>query len=264
MERLMKSLETPHDRQRTRKRLGPVPVGRGYRASDKINYMRAQHVPLNKAVLRQNRVLTGHEPAVFRESYQLLRTQILQRLEEHHWNTLAVTSPCASEGRTLTAINLAISLAREIDYTVVLVDANLRQPVLLEYLGLPKRRGLGDYLTEDILIEELLIQPYYLEDLVVVPGGQAVENSAELLNSSKMTRLVSDMKSSTDKCIIIFDVPPVLGTAETLAFSAQVDAALLVIEDGITTRKDIARAVDLLSNTNVVGTVLNKSGRVAP
>ena len=95
-------------------------------------------------------------------------------------------------------------------------------------------------------------------------GGQAVENSAELLNSSKMTRLVSDLKSSTDKCIIIFDVPPVLGTAETLAFSAQVDAALLVIEDGITSRKDIARAVDLLSNTNVVGTVLNKSGRVAP
>ena len=264
MQELLKSLEMPRDRHRTRKHVRPVPVGRGYRASDKINYLRAQHVPLNKAVLRQNRVLTGHEPAVFRESYQLLRTQILQRLEEHHWNTLAVTSPCASEGRTLTAINLAISMAREIDYTVVLVDANLRQPVLLEYLGVPKRRGLGDYLTEDILIEELLIQPYYLEDLVVVPGGQAVENSAELLNSSKMTRLVSDLKSSTDKCIIIFDVPPVLGTAETLAFSAQVDAALLVIEDGITSRKDIARAVDLLSNTNVVGTVLNKSGRVAP
>jgi capsular exopolysaccharide synthesis family protein len=264
MEELLKSLEMPRDRHRPRKRVGPVPVGSGYRASDKINYLRAQHVPLNKAVLRQNRVLTGHEPAVFRESYQLLRTQILQRLEEHHWKTLAVTSPCASEGRTLTAINLAISMAREIDYTVVLVDANLRQPVLLEYLGVPKRRGLGDYLTEDILIEELLIQPYYLEDLVVVPGGQAVENSAELLNSSKMTRLVSDLKSSTDKCIIIFDVPPVLGTAETLAFSAQVDAALLVIEDGITSRKDIARAADLLSNTNVVGTVLNKSGRVAP
>ena len=264
MEELLKSLEMPRDRHRTRKRVGPVPVGRGYRASDKINYLRAEHVPLNKAVLRQNRVLTGHEPAVFRESYQLLRTQILQRLEENHWNTLAVTSPCASEGRTLTAINLAISMAREIDYTVVLVDANLRHSVLLDYLGVPERRGLGNYLTEDILIEELLIQPYYLEDLVVLPGGQAVENSAELLNSSKMTRLVSDMKSATDKCIIIFDVPPVLGTAETLAFSAQVDAALLVIEDGVTNRKDVARAVDLLSNTNVVGTVLNKSGRVAP
>jgi protein-tyrosine kinase len=264
MERLMESLEVPRDRHRTRKHVRPVPVGRGYANSDKINYLRAQHVPLNKAVLRQNRVLTGHEPALFKESYQLLRTQILQRLEENHWNTLAVTSPCASEGRALTAINLAISMAREIDYTVVLVDANLRHPALLDYLGLPKRRGLGDYLTEDILIEELLIQPYYLEDLVVVPGGQPVENSAELLNSRKMTRLVSDMKSSTDRCIIIFDVPPVLGTAETLAFSAQVDAALLVIEDGVTNRKDIARAVDLLSNTNVVGTVLNKSGTVAP
>ena len=142
MERLMESLEMPRDRHRTRTRVRPVPVGRGYANSGAINYLRAQHVPSNKAVLRQNRVLTGHEPALFRESYQLLRTQILQRLEDNHWNTLAVTSPGASEGRTLTAINLAISMAKEIDYTVVLVDANLRQPVLLDYLGLPKRRGL--------------------------------------------------------------------------------------------------------------------------
>jgi len=208
--------------------------------------------------------LTGHEPAAFRESYQLLRTQILQRFKENQWSTLAVTSPCASEGRTLTAINLAISMAREVDYTVVLVDANLRHPALLERLGLPDLRGLGDYLTEDIVIEELLIQPYYLEDLVVLPGGRALENSAELLNSAKMARLVSDMKSSCDKCIIIFDLPPVLATAETLAFSAQVDAALLVIEDGVTSRSDIARAVDLLSATNIVGTVLNKSGTASP
>lgn len=264
METLMESLQMPGDRHRARKRIRPTPVGSAYANSDRVNYLRAEHVPLNKAVLRQNRILTGHEPALFRESYQLLRTQILQRLQENRWNTLAVTSPCAGEGRTLTAINLAISMAMEIDYTVVLVDANLRNPVLLDYLGLPARRGLGDYLTEDLIIEELLLQPYYLEDLVVLPGGRAQANSAELLNSAKMARLVSDMKASTDKCIIIFDVPPVLATAETLAFSAQVDAALLVIEDGVTKRRDIARAVELLTATNLLGTVLNKTGRVAP
>ncbi len=264
MEPLMRSLEMPRDQYRARSDVTRMRIRRHRSAPDKINYLRAEHVPLNKSVLRHNRVLTGHEPAAFRESYQLLRTQILQRFKENQWSTLAVTSPCASEGRTLTAINLAISMAREVDYTVVLVDANLRHPALLERLGLPDLRGLGDYLTEDIVIEELLIQPYYLEDLVVLPAGRALENSAELLNSAKMARLVSDMKLSSDKCIIIFDLPPVLATAETLAFSAQVDAALLVIEDGVTTRSDIARAVDLLSTTNIVGTVLNKSGTASP
>jgi protein-tyrosine kinase len=264
VEQLMRSLETPREQHGTGLDVTRMRIDRQPPARNPIDYLRAHPVSLNKAVLRQNRVLTGHEPALFRESYQLLRTQILQRLEENHWNTLGVTSPCASEGRTLTAINLAISLAREIDYTVVLVDVNLRHPFLLECLGLSEQRGLGDYLTQDILIEELLIQPSCFEDLVILPVGQVQENSAELLHSAKMARFVSDMKSFNDKCITIFDMPPVLGTAETLAFSPQVDAALLVIEDGITKREDVANAMDLLGATNIVGTVLNKAGIANP
>ncbi|MGB7932982.1 MAG: CpsD/CapB family tyrosine-protein kinase [Gammaproteobacteria bacterium] len=264
MEQLMRSLETPRKQHGTGPDVTRMRIDRHPPARNSIHYLHAQPVSLDKAMLRQNRVLTGREPAIFRESYQLLRTQILQRLKENHWNALGVTSPCAGEGKTLTAINLAISLAREIDYTIVLVDVNLRHPYLLECLGLPEQRGLGDYLTQDILIEELLIQPSCFEDLVILPGGQAQENSAELLNSAKVARFVSDMKSFTDKCITIFDMPPVLGTSETLAFSPQVDAALLVIEDGITKREDVANTMDLLGATNIVGTVLNKAGIVDP
>jgi Mrp family chromosome partitioning ATPase len=260
----MRSLETPREQHGTEPDVTRIQIDRHPAARDSIDYLRAQPVSLNKTVLRQNRVLTGHEPALFRESYQLLRTQVLQRLEGNHWNALGLTSPCEGEGRTLTAINLAISLAREIGYTVVLVDVNLRHPFLLECLGLPEQRGLGDYLTQDILIEELLIQPSCFEDLVILPGGQAQENSAELLNSARMARFVSHMKSFTDKCITIFDMPPILGTAETLAFLPQMDAALLVIEDGITKREDVANAMDLLGATNIVGTVLNKSGIASP
>jgi capsular exopolysaccharide synthesis family protein len=262
MEELLKSLETPRDQYRSRHNIRRIPVGTRRTATDKINYLRVEPVPLNQAVLRQNRILTGQEPALFRESFQLLRTQTLQRLKENHWNVLGVTSPCASEGKTLTAINLAITMAREVAYTVVLVDANLRCSSLPEQLGLPEQRGLSDYLTDVIPIEALLVRPYYLEDVVVLPAGQPVENSAELLNSPKMERLVSDLKSSADKCIVIFDLPPVLGTAETLAFAPQLDAALLVIEDGATKTKELAKAVDLLGATNILGTVLNKSGRV--
>jgi protein-tyrosine kinase len=260
MEQLMRHLDPSCDQDGIRQNVRRIRVDGRRAGTDKINYLRVQPVPLAKALLRQNRILNGHEPAVVRESYQLLRTQVLQRFKENQWNTLAVTSPRAGAGKTLTAINLAISMAKEIAYTVVLVDANLRCPSVLQHLGLDERPGLSEYLTDLIPIEELLVRPYYLEDLIVLPGGRAVEDSAEMLNSPKMERLVSDLKASTDKCIIVFDIPPVLATAETLAFSPQVDAALLVIEDGVTKRADIVRAVDMLSATNVVGTVLNKAG----
>ena len=264
MEQLIQAVEVPRDQYRTRRNVRRMPVGRRRAGTDSIDYLNIRSVPLDKALLRKNRILSGHEPAVFRESYQLLRTQVLQRLKENHWNVLAVTSPRATEGKTLTAINLAISMAREVGYTVVLVDANLRSPTMLQHLGLPEHPGLSDYLTDVIPLEELLVRPYYLDDLVVLPGGRPVENSAELLNSPKMERLVADLKASADKCVVIFDLPPVLGTAETMAFSSHADAALLVVEDSVTTRTDLVHAAELLGSTNIVGTVLNKAGTVSP
>jgi exopolysaccharide/PEP-CTERM locus tyrosine autokinase len=194
----------------------------------------------------------------FTEAYNLLRTQILQRFKENNWNVLAVTSPGKGEGKTLTAINLAISIAREVDYTVLLVDANLRHPWMLEHFGLAPQPGLSDYLVDDVPIAELLIQSGRLEHLVLLPGGKPLENSAEMLNSPKMSQLVSDLKSRYRSRIIIFDLPPVLTSADALAFSPYVDAALLVVEEGRTQKADVERTVELLSTTNIVGTVLNK------
>jgi len=218
-----------------------------------------QSITVDDAVLRENRIVTGLEPGPFTDANNLLRTQVLQRFKENNWNVLAVTSPGEGEGKTLTAINLAISIAREVDYTVLLVDANLRHPWMLEQLGLSHRKGLSDYLTDDAPISELLIKPSRVEHLVILPGGRPLVNSAEMLNSPKMAQLVKDMKSRYHSRIIIFDLPPVLSSADALAFSPYVDAALLVIEEGITQKHEIEHAVELLSSTNIIGTVLNKA-----
>jgi protein-tyrosine kinase len=218
-----------------------------------------QLITLDDAVLRENRIVTGLAPSAFTEAYNILRTQILQRFKENRWNVLAVTSPGSGEGKTLTAINLAISISREVDYSVLLVDANLRHPWMLEHFGLTRRQGLSDYLTGDIPLSELLLQTSRIEHLVLLPAGQPLGNSAEMLNSPKMAELVKEMKSRYHSRIIIFDLPPVLTSADALAFAPYVDAALLVIEEGLTQKQDIERAVELLSNTNIVGTVLNKA-----
>jgi len=262
MERIKQALEKARQERQSRQGGAHTPPPAGISAPridiEKVGDVETRTVTLDEAVLKENRIITGMAPNPFMESYNLLRTQILQRFKENNWNVLAVTSPDTGAGKTLTAINLAISIAREVDYTVLLVDANLRSPWMLKHLGLPPQKGLSDYLTGDVPIADLLIQSGRLEHLVILPGGSPLENSAEMLNSPKMTELVEDMKSRYHSRVIIFDLPPVLTSADALAFSPYVDAALLVVEEGVTPKTDVIAAVDMLSTTNIVGTVLNK------
>ncbi len=97
--------------------------------------------------------------------------------------------------------------------------------------------------------------------MTVLPGGRALQNSAEMLNSPKMTRLVEEMKHRYPRRVVVFDLPPVLNAADAMAFAPYVDATLLVMEEGKTKRREVKHALDLLASTNVLGTVLNKAGR---
>jgi len=257
MERIKQALDKARQEREIRQSGNPAPATATRTGT--VVYDQTREITLDDKVLRENRILTGLEPGPFTDAYNLLRTQVLQRFKENNWNVLAVTSPGSGAGKTLTAINLAISIAREVDYTVLLVDANLRHPWMLEHFGLEQHRGLSDYLLHDTPIAELLVRPSRVEHLVLLPGGDPLANSAEMLNSPKMAQLVADMKSRYHSRIIIFDLPPVLTSADALAFSPYVDAALLVVEEGVTEKQDLERAVELLSSTNIVGTVLNKA-----
>lgn len=260
MERIKEALERARqergDLPPTARSSTPAPA----RPAD-INYTQTRTTKVANGLLRNHRIIAGLPHSDFADAYKILRTQVLQRLSENKWNVLAVTSPGEDEGKTLTAINLAISLAMEVNYTVLLVDANLRHPSIHEHLGLPAGKGLSDYLLDDVPLPELLVHAENMEHVVVLPGGRAVQNSAELLNSPKMQHLVEELKNRYPGRIVIFDLPPVLSAADALAFSPYVDAALLVLEEGKTTQDDARRAVELLECTNVLGTVLNKADR---
>lgn len=226
-------------------------------------HTRTEEVPMS--FLREMRVITAIESGGFTDAYAILRTQVLQRLREKQWNALAITSTTPNEGKTLTAINLAISLAKEVDYTVLLVDADLRKPSVHTYFGIKPERGLSDYLMDDVPLAELLIHPSGIGRFVILPGGRPLEHSSEMLNSPKMARLVEELKTRYSSRIVLFDLPPLLSTADALSFSPYVDAALLVIEEGRTPAVEIERATELLGqNTHLIGTVLNKAHTVKP
>ncbi len=224
-----------------------------------IEYSQTRSISVNEKDLHTQHIVIGHEASQFGDAYKLLRTQVLQRLNENDWNALAVTSPNEGAGKTLTAINLALSLAKEVNYTVLLVDANLRHPNLHSYFGFKSEKGLRDYLLDDAPLSELLVRIEGIDQFVMLPGGSAMPNSAEMLNSPRLIRLVEEMKTRYPNRIVIFDLPPVLTAADALAFSPYVDAALLVVEEGVTTQADLQRTVELLDCTNIIGTVLNKA-----
>lgn len=261
MERIKEALERARQERGDAPPPGVRAVARPAAQPAEISYTQTRTASITTGTLRGRRIIAGLPDGAFADAYKMLRTQVLQRLTENDWNVLAVTSPGEGEGKTLTAINLAISLGMEVSYTVLLVDANLRHPSIHEQLGLPDSKGLSDYLLDDVPLPELLVHPEGLEQVVVLPAGRAVQNSAELLNSPKMAQLVQELKSRYPRRIVIFDLPPVLSAADALAFSPYVDAALLVLEEGSTGQDDTRRAVELLDCTNVLGTVLNKADR---
>lgn len=228
-------------------------------AEERIEYTQTRVVPVSQAALKRNRVLTGLGPGPIADAYGMLRTRVLHRMRQNGWQALAVTSPGQGEGKTLTAINLAISLAREVNHTVLLVDFDLRRPSIHRYFGYQPPKGLSDYVAGEATVGEILFNPS-VERLVVLPNTKPMLNSSEVLSSPTVVQLVEELKSRYPERLVIFDLPPLLSTDDALAFSPYVDAVLMVVEEGGTKRDQLERAVEMLGgNATLLGTVLNKS-----
>jgi len=228
---------------------------------DNISYTQTKVVEVSRDTLEDNRVVAGMynnpQSAVFR----MLRTQVLQKMRANDWQTIAITSPTAGEGKSLISSNLAVAIAMELNQTVLLVDMDLRNPSINKYFSLNAEYGLKDYLEKDITLSDVLINPS-IKRMVILPGKDRAEDSAELLSSPKMARLVSDIKQQYDSRMIIFDVPPILQTDDVLLSSHYFDCTLLVIEDGKNSEGDIKKSMQMLTNHNLLGTVLNKSEKL--
>ncbi|MFO0697951.1 MAG: CpsD/CapB family tyrosine-protein kinase [Nitrospira sp.] len=226
-----------------------------------ITYTRTRSTSVSHTVLREHRVMAAHTKGPFVDAYKILRTQVTRRLRENGWNVVGVTSPGYGEGKTLTAVNLAVSLAMETTQTVLLVDSDLQDPTVHQVFGLKDCLGLADYLLDDQPVEDLLLHPG-IGRFVLLPGGRAISNSTEILTSPKMVALVEELKHRYPSRVVIFDLPPLLHTADVLAFSPYTDALLMVVEEGKTTGEELQRALALVKNSRpVLGTVLNKAGR---
>ncbi|MEM7564666.1 MAG: CpsD/CapB family tyrosine-protein kinase [Pseudomonadota bacterium] len=256
MEKIKQALEIARQNQSE-----PVSTeGRGSAGTslEQIVYTHTRRLELDATYLERHRILVQPQEKGA-DAYNLLRTQVLQKMRVNHWQTLAITSPNEGAGKTVTAINLAISLAREVNQTVLLVDLDLRKPSVAKCLYSDQVAGIGEYLMDDVPLQELLINPNDIDRLVILPGSTPFLSSSEMLSSPKMVALAEELKSRYPSRLVLFDMPPVLACDDVLAFAPHFDAALLVIEESVTHKDDIERAIELLDPSNLLGTVLNKS-----
>ena len=221
-------------------------------------YSQTRQETVNRETLKRNRIVSLFDGDVIADQLKIMDTQVLESLNEKNGNSLIITSPGSGEGKTLTSINLAISLSQKIDRTVLLVDTDLRNPTVHNYIGIEAKKGLSDYLLGEAGIPELLINPG-IAKLVLLPGGRPISNSTVLLGSPKMKMLVDELKSKYPERIIIFDTPPLLTSADTLVFSSLVDGILLVVESEKTPKGEIEKAISLLNDKPLIGTVFNKA-----
>jgi protein-tyrosine kinase len=218
-----------------------------------------QFKPVQRRPAR-NLVIGAGAASDVNSAYNLLRTQIIRRLRENGWNTVAITSPSRASGNTLTAINLAISIAQDFSYTVLLVELDLVNPSFRQVLGFEQRQGIVDHLLHNVPIPEILVNPG-IDRLIVIPAGSPVTNSSGLLSCPKMTRLVEEIKLRYEHPIVLFDLPSA-AIADAMALSPFVDCALLVVEEGETRVNDVRRALDYLGSIKILGVVLNRSTEV--
>jgi len=180
-----------------------------------------------------------------------------------HGNLIMVTSALAGEGKSFTAVNLAMSIAAELDNTVMLVDADVARPSLLRMLNLPPSPGLLDVLKGNADMASVLLRTS-IEKLTLLPSGTPHPRATELLASDAMRLLLDDIAKRYPDRIIIFDSPPLLLTTEARVLATQVGQVVMVVQAEKTLRSDVQRALATIESCPVRMMLLNMSRSSSP
>ncbi len=264
MDRIRKALDLAREERNSSDR----PADAGFRTSSSkgatrfptaIQYTKTRTFTPPESLLEANRIISPSSANPVAQAFRMLRTQVLQRLDEHGWRSLGILSPCKEDGKTTLAINLAISLASDHRHTALLVDFDMKQPCVGEMLGLSPETGADDVLCDRARVEDCLYHVDGFDRLVILPMRAPMGNSSEALAGPRCRELVAELRDRYPDRILIFDLPPVLVADDALAFLPLVECGLVVAAEGSTRREDLLRCMELLRKTPIVGTVLNRA-----
>lgn len=223
-----------------------------------VEYEQTRVVKLSPDHLVKNRIVAFNKNDYLSLGFDILRTQVIKKMVENGWRTIAITSPIPACGKTVVAINLAMSIAHHTDRTAMLVDFDLRRPMVAKYLGLPPGPSLNDVFAGEASVSEALVNPG-LDRFVVLPTATPVKHSSEVLSSRKVTKMVAELRERYAERIVIFDLPPLLSTDDAMIMLSQVDCVLVVVGNGMVSKSELMESMRYVDANKLLGTVLNKS-----
>jgi protein-tyrosine kinase len=219
-----------------------------------------QLLQLNLERLKSMRIIAGDVSDPRSHAFEMLRTQVLHKMGESRHQTIGITSPTSGCGKTVCALNLALSIARLPEKSITLVDLDLRKPQIASYMGLPSGAGIDSLLRgEGGLHDVPLVPDIGARRFRVFPTFRSSRNAAAQMASSQMRALVQMLRVQDPDGIIVFDLPPMLVVDDVISFLPQLDCILLVVAAGQTTAAEITACERLLGETDVIGIILNKS-----
>lgn len=244
-----------------------APVETPAQPSSPANKRRSKAVELNLTRLAQNGYLVpGRERSQIEEEFRIIKRPLLKNAmgegaaPVERANLIMVTSALPGEGKTYTSINLAISLAMELDHKVLLVDADVVRPSVLDRLGLQPTKGLLDILTNaDIDMSDVMLKTN-IPKLTLLPAGigSGEANTTELLASGAMEKLLDELAQKYHDRIVVFDAPPLLPSTESRVLATHLGQIVLVVEADRTPKTSVTQAFAALESCPVVMSVLNK------
>lgn len=190
------------------------------------------------------------------EQYKMVRTNIQSLKATRNCKSFLITSSISGEGKTVTAINLAIAIAHDLNNkSVLLIDADMRKGKLARYLGLNSNPGLSNLLQDDVEVDSAFVSPN-IKNLTVILSGKTSKHPAELLNSKKMQRLIASFNSRFD--YILIDSPPIMPLTDPCILAPMVDGVILIIQAGRTQRGVVNNALSRLhqARAKILGYVM--------
>jgi protein-tyrosine kinase len=225
----------------------------------------SRRVELDLAHLAAAGIVTPQAPRTnIADQYRVIKRPLIQNavgkgaIPLNHGNLIMVTSALSGEGKSFTALNLAMSIAAELDHTVMLVDADVARPSVLRMLGLPPGPGLLDLLEGNADMSQVLLRTN-IDKLTVLPSGSPLPRATELLASEAMRQLLSDIATRYHDRIVIFDSPPLLLTTESRVLASQMGQIVMVVHAGKTLQADVEHALSTIESCPVRLMLLNQS-----
>lgn len=265
MERIQRALELAHVRRAVE---AESPLA-GHSSFEERAMLRAAvqvaetaeppRLAIDQAGMRARKVVFPEDSTAAARAYRMLRAQLLQRARSGGLVAIGIVSSASGEGKTLTAVNLALSLAADPNYDVTLVDLDLRRPSVAEVLGIFPPMGLDTWLAEDRPLSSVLYALEGIPRLSVVPTLVPMPAAAEALAGSRTRSLIEALRAVDGRRLLVVDLPPALLSDHVLTVSPLLDGFVLLVTEGKTLRDDVERVFELLGRDRIVGTVLNRS-----